>query len=41
MLADECPNERCYGVPLVRPPLVGGRDPRKASHVKSRQDLMY
>ncbi|KAL5530318.1 hypothetical protein ACEPAF_6575 [Sanghuangporus sanghuang] len=29
MLADECPNERCYGVPLVRPPLVGGRDPRK------------
>ncbi|KAL5527497.1 hypothetical protein ACEPAG_6288 [Sanghuangporus baumii] len=29
MLADECPNERCFGVPLVRPPLVGGRDPRK------------
>ncbi|KAL5508148.1 hypothetical protein ACEPAH_5766 [Sanghuangporus vaninii] len=29
MLADECPNERCYGVPLVRPPLVGSRDPRK------------
>ncbi|KAL5487943.1 hypothetical protein ACEPAI_6051 [Sanghuangporus weigelae] len=29
MLADECPNERCYGIPLVRPPLVGRRDPRK------------
>ncbi|KAH8118448.1 hypothetical protein DFH11DRAFT_1502992 [Phellopilus nigrolimitatus] len=29
MLADECPNVRCYGVPLVRPPLVGGKDPRK------------
>ena len=31
MLADECPNPRCFGVPLVRPPLVGGRDPRKVS----------
>ncbi|KII94782.1 hypothetical protein PLICRDRAFT_148974 [Plicaturopsis crispa FD-325 SS-3] len=30
MLADECPNPRCYGVPLVRPPKAGGgRDPRK------------
>lgn len=32
MLADECPNPRCYGVPLVRPPLAGGgKDPRKVS----------
>lgn len=30
MLADECPNMNCYGVPLVRPPKAGGgRDPRK------------
>jgi len=30
MLADECPNPRCYGVPLVRPPQAGGgKDPRK------------
>ncbi|KIM90708.1 hypothetical protein PILCRDRAFT_811167 [Piloderma croceum F 1598] len=30
MLAEECPNIRCFGVPLVRPPKVGGgKDPRK------------
>ncbi|KAJ7904432.1 hypothetical protein B0H14DRAFT_2662854 [Mycena olivaceomarginata] len=30
MLAEECPNERCFGVPLVRPPKPGGeKDPRK------------
>lgn len=30
MLADECPNTRCYGVPLVRPPKTGiDKDPRK------------
>ncbi|KAF9651109.1 hypothetical protein BDM02DRAFT_966319 [Thelephora ganbajun] len=30
MLADECPNTGCYGVPLVRPPKPGGgKDPRK------------
>ncbi|KAF8211195.1 hypothetical protein K438DRAFT_1806868 [Mycena galopus ATCC 62051] len=30
MLADECPNDRCFGVPLVRPPnFGGGKDPRK------------
>ncbi|KAG6918935.1 hypothetical protein DXG01_010590 [Tephrocybe rancida] len=30
MLGDECPNIRCYGVPLVRPPKAGGeKDPRK------------
>ncbi|KAJ7507716.1 hypothetical protein B0H11DRAFT_138868 [Mycena galericulata] len=30
MLADECPNVRCFGVPLVRPPKAGGeKDPRK------------
>jgi len=30
MLGEECPNEMCYGVPLVRPPKSGGeRDPRK------------
>jgi hypothetical protein len=31
MLADECPNSQCYGIPLVRPPKAGGeKDPRKA-----------
>jgi len=29
MLADECPNSACYGIPLVRPPKQGGTDPRK------------
>ncbi|KAJ7179912.1 hypothetical protein C8R43DRAFT_1181112 [Mycena crocata] len=30
MLADECPNVHCFGVPLVRPPKAGGeKDPRK------------
>ncbi|KAJ7781328.1 hypothetical protein B0H16DRAFT_1358813 [Mycena metata] len=30
MLADECPNSRCFGIPLVRPPKAGGeKDPRK------------
>ncbi|KAF9226474.1 hypothetical protein BS17DRAFT_748217 [Gyrodon lividus] len=30
MLAEECPNTRCYGVPLVRPPKSGSdKDPRK------------
>ncbi|KAJ7744524.1 hypothetical protein DFH07DRAFT_834621 [Mycena maculata] len=30
MLAEECPNVRCFGVPLVRPPKAGGeKDPRK------------
>lgn len=30
MLADECPNPGCYGIPLVRPPKPdGGKDPRK------------
>ncbi|KAG6895526.1 hypothetical protein C0992_000832, partial [Termitomyces sp. T32_za158] len=30
MLGDECPNNRCYGVPLVRPPKAGSdKDPRK------------
>jgi len=30
MLAEECPNESCFGVPLVRPPKAGGgKDPRK------------
>ncbi|KAJ6539264.1 hypothetical protein B0H19DRAFT_1178094 [Mycena capillaripes] len=30
MLADECPNTRCIGIPLVRPPKAGGeKDPRK------------
>lgn len=30
MLADECPNNACYGIPLVRPPKAGGeKDPRK------------
>jgi Sjogren's syndrome/scleroderma autoantigen 1 (Autoantigen p27) len=32
MLAEECPNDSCYGVPLVRPPMAGGgKDPRKVS----------
>ncbi|KAK7696640.1 hypothetical protein QCA50_001298 [Cerrena zonata] len=30
MLADECPNSECFGIPLVRPPKAGGgKDPRK------------
>ncbi|KIK98758.1 hypothetical protein PAXRUDRAFT_646635 [Paxillus rubicundulus Ve08.2h10] len=30
MLGEECPNSRCYGVPLVRPPKSGSdKDPRK------------
>jgi hypothetical protein len=30
MLADECPQDTCYGVPLVRPPRQGSdKDPRK------------
>ncbi|KAF9263488.1 hypothetical protein L218DRAFT_999372 [Marasmius fiardii PR-910] len=31
MLAEECPNDQCFGVPLVRPPKPGGgeKDPRK------------
>lgn len=30
LLGDECPNEACYGVPLVRPPKSGNdKDPRK------------
>lgn len=36
MLGDECPNTRCYGVPLVRPPKVGGgKDPRKVCDVSN------
>lgn len=34
MLAEECPNVECFGVPLVRPPMTGGgKDPRKARPV--------
>jgi uncharacterized Zn finger protein (UPF0148 family) len=30
MLGEECPNETCYGIPLVRPPKSGNdKDPRK------------
>lgn len=30
MLGEECPNEACYGIPLVRPPKSGNdKDPRK------------
>ncbi|PPQ64717.1 hypothetical protein CVT24_008344 [Panaeolus cyanescens] len=30
MLGEECINENCYGVPLIRPPKAGGeKDPRK------------
>ncbi|KAI5124724.1 hypothetical protein M0805_005361 [Coniferiporia weirii] len=29
MLADECPGQGCYGIPLVSPPLKGGKDTRK------------
>lgn len=30
MLADECPNAECYGIPLMRPPATGGqKDNRK------------
>lgn len=34
MLADECPNDRCIGIPLVRPPrTAAGNDPRKVSSI--------
>jgi hypothetical protein len=34
MLADECPNMRCYGIPLVRPPKAGGgKDTRMVRYV--------
>lgn len=33
MLAEECPNSRCFGVPLVRPPKAGGgKDSKKVHH---------
>jgi hypothetical protein len=33
MLGEECPNIRCYGIPLVRPPKTGeDKDPRKVSN---------
>ena len=46
MLADECQNPDCYGVPLVRPPKPGGgKDPRKVSHrlpiLLEQQDYNY
>ena len=38
MLGDECPNVRCYGVPLVRPPKKGGsKNPRK---VRAKLDFV-
>jgi hypothetical protein len=38
MLADECPNPRCYGIPLVRPPKTGmSKDPRKVSRLSHFQ----
>lgn len=46
MLADECPNTRCYGIPLVRPPKTGiDKDPRKvcghlAQHNRCVQQLL-
>jgi hypothetical protein len=34
MLGDECPNDTCYGGPLVRPPKKGGeKDPRKVRNL--------
>lgn len=46
MLADECPNAECYGVPLVRPPKPGGgKDFKKVSHrlplLLDQQDYNY
>ena len=39
MLADECPNSNCYGVPLVRPPKTGATvNPRKASSKRVRME---
>ena len=38
MLVEECPNSTCYGIPLMRPPKVGGKDPRKVG--ASRQEMM-
>ncbi|KAG6872751.1 hypothetical protein C0995_006953 [Termitomyces sp. Mi166 len=40
MLGDECPNTRCFGVPLVRPPKAGGdKDPRKTLRSPQLQAL--
>ncbi|KAH9922023.1 uncharacterized protein BXZ73DRAFT_51465 [Epithele typhae] len=40
MLADECPNSDCYGIPLVRPPKSGASlDPRKAIYL-TRQECV-
>ena len=33
MLGEECPNDTCHGIPLVRPPKPGGRDARKVRGV--------
>ena len=36
MLAEECPNSACFGVPLVRPPKAGGgKDSRKVHHSRT------
>lgn len=35
LLGDECLNEGCFGVPLMRPPKTGGeKDPRKVSQLE-------
>lgn len=42
MLAEECPNSTCYGVPLVRPPKLGDKNPRKVRAVsRKRSSLMF
>ena len=42
MLADECPNHECYGIPLVRPPRTGeDKGLRKASAFRSVESNTY
>ena len=36
MLADECPNSGCFGIPLVRPPKTGGEQ-----HLRKVSDVLY
>jgi len=42
MLAEECPNTRCYGIPLVRPPKTGiDKDPRKVCRYLTSLVITY
>ena len=41
MLGDECPNDTCFGVPLIRPPKSGGeKDPRKVRFSREHWNVL-